>query len=381
MPLALVFFARLGLQCYNARVLAPNWRVPRHPRRIMKRRLRLILGLVISLAFLYLAMRGISWHELWELFRKANYLYLIPAFFLLILINWTRAYRWRLLMYPNDRLPLLRVFHIVNIGYSFNNVFPAKAGEVVRAYLLGRVIPGGIGQALSTLLIERLLDVLSVVVLLVLLIPFVSLPDPVTKGGLVFGTVAILGTIVLLILSRFGDRGVEWVWRFVGRIPLIGHSKKGAVYYTPVKTALRNLLEGFGVLRVGRLLPGILIGSALVWLGYATFNYLLMAVFNMTELPFLAAALVLCATGLSMVVPSTAGAMGVFEWAAVQALAVYGLGESRAFGYAFGLHAFTNIILILFGLVGLLAEGLSYESIRKEAMQGADSPSPADASQ
>ncbi len=339
----------------------------------MKRRLRLILGLVISLVFLYLAMRGISWRELWELFRQANYLYLIPAFFLLILINWVRAYRWRLLMYPHGHLPLLRVFHIVNIGYAFNNVFPAKAGEIVRAYLVGRVIPGGIGQALSTLLIERLLDVLSVVVLLVILIPFVRLPEAVAKGGLVFGVAAIAGTIVLLILSRFGDKGVEWVWRFVGRIPLIGHPK--------VKTALRNLLEGFGVLRVRRLLPGIFLSSALVWLGYATFNYLLMAVFRMAELSFLAAALVLCATGLSMVVPSTAGAMGVFEWAAVQALAVYSVGESRAFGYAFGLHAFTNVTLILFGLVGLLAEGLSYEGLRKEALQGAGSPSPADVSQ
>lgn len=339
----------------------------------MKGRLRLVLGLAISVVFLYFAMRGISWHELWDLFRQANYLYLIPAFFLLILINWVRAYRWRLLMYPHGHLSLLRVFHIVNIGYSFNNVFPAKAGEVVRAYLVGRVIPGGIGQAISTLLIERLLDVLSVVILLVFLIPFVSLPEAVAKGGLLFGSVAIGGTIVLLILSRFGEQGIEWLWRFVGRVPLIGHPK--------VKVALRNLLEGFGVLRVSRLLPGVLLSSALVWLGYAAFNYLLMAVFRMTELSFLAAALVLCATGLSMVVPSTAGAIGVFEWAAMQALAVYGVGESRAFGYAFGLHAFTNVTLILFGLVGLVAEGLSYERLRKEALQGAPSPSPADATQ
>jgi hypothetical protein len=336
----------------------------------MKRRLRLLIGIVVSLVFLYLAMRGIRWQELWALFRTAHYLYLIPAFFLLILINVVRAYRWRLLMYPNDRLPLMRVFHIVNIGYSFNNVFPAKAGEVVRAFLVGRMIPGGIGQALSTLLIERLLDVLSVVVLLVILIPFVRLPQAVAQGGLLFGAVAIVGTVVLLIFSRFGDRGVEWVWRFVGRVPVVGHPK--------VKGALRNLLEGFAVLRIGRLLPGVLIGSALVWLGYATFNYLLMAVFNMTSLSFTAAALVLCATGLSMVVPSTAGAMGVFEWAAVQALAVFGVAESPAFGYALGLHAFTNIVLILFGLVGLLAEGLSYDVIRREAMQGPPAPSPAD---
>ena len=104
-------------------------------------------------------------------------------------------------------------------------------------------------------------------------------------------------------------------------------------------------------------MPGILISSALIWLGYAMFNYILMAAFRMTHLPFGAAALVLCATGFSMVIPSSPGAMGVFEWAGVQALAVYGVEQSLAFGYTLGLHIFTNLALILFGLIGLARRG------------------------
>lgn len=326
----------------------------------MKGRLRVALGMAISLAFLYLAMRGLQWGELWELFREADYVYLAPALLLLVLINWTRAYRWRLLFYPDTHIPLSRVFWFVNIGYFFNNVLPAKAGELVRGYLAGRLISGGVGQALSTLLIERLLDVLTVVVLLVMLIPFVGLPVWATRGGLLFGAGAIGGTAVLIVLSRFGDRGVDWAMRFVARIPLIGHPKS--------RTLLRNLLRGFEVLTMGKLLPGVLVGSALIWFGYALFNYTIVAAFRMTHLPFSAAALVLCATGFSMVLPSSPGAMGVFEWAAVQALAVYGVGQSSAFGYALGLHAFTNITLILFGLVGLMKEGLSYSRIRSEAI-------------
>jgi uncharacterized protein (TIRG00374 family) len=332
----------------------------------MKNRRRLVFGILISLVFLYLAMRNIRWSELWQSFREADYLYLIPALLILVLINWVRAYRWRLLMYPDTHLPLGKVFWLVNIGYLFNNILPAKAGEVIRGYLVGRELSGGLGQALSTLLIERLLDVLTLVVLLVVLIPFVELPVWAMQGGLLFGGAAIAGTLVLLVLSRYGDKGVEWALRLMRRIPLVGHPK--------IESGLRNLIGGFGVLWKGHLLPGIVVGSGLIWLGYALFNYTLMAVFNLTHLPFSAAALVLCATGFSMVVPSSPGAMGVFEWAAVLALAVYSIGESPAFGYALGLHTFTNVALIIFGLVGMMREGLSYAHVRSGAM-GGESPS------
>ena len=334
----------------------------------MKRRLRVIAGVAISVLFLYLAARGIDWAELGRLFSAANYAYLVPAFVLLIAINWVRAVRWRLLMYPDgEHLSLPRVFWFVNIGYFFNNVFPAKLGEVVRGYLAGRAIPGGIGRAVSALLLERLLDVLSVVVLLVVLIPLVDLPPWAARAGLLFGSAAVGGTVALLVLSRFGDAGVAWLWRYVGRIPLVGHAR--------VRDAVENLVRGFGVLSVRRVLPGIILGSALVWLGYGTFNYIVMAAFHMTDLPFSAAALVLCATGFSMVLPSSPGAMGVFEWAGVQALAVFGVEQSLAFGYMLGLHLFTNVVLIAIGLLGLLVEGLSYADIRGQmALPSAASP-------
>ena len=222
----------------------------------MKNQRRLIIGILFSVAFLYLAMRHIEWGELWALFREANYLYLIPAFFLLFSVSWVRAYRWRLLMYPESSVALGRMFNFVNIGYFFNNVFPAKAGELVRAYLAGQTISGGIGQALSSLLIERLLDVLCVVVLSVILLPFVSLPAWVMKGGILLGGGALLGALALVILSRFGERGIAWAWRFLGRVPVVGHERVRAVF--------QNLVRGFEVLTVWKLFPGIVLSSALV---------------------------------------------------------------------------------------------------------------------
>jgi hypothetical protein len=192
----------------------------------------------------------------------------------------------------------------------------------------------------------------------------------------------VAGAVTLLVLSRLGERGVDWVWRFVGRIPLIGHPR--------VKAMLQNLLAGFRVLSEARVLPGILLGSAMVWCGYALFNYVLLAAFRMAPLPFStppgeqalpfsATVLVLCATGFGMVLPSSPGAVGVFEWAAVQALLVYGVDQSRAFGYALGLHLFTNVVLILLGLLGLFVEGLSYADIRRSVADIPAAPRAADA--
>jgi glycosyltransferase 2 family protein len=328
----------------------------------MKGKLRVALGLLLSLLFLFLAMRGIDWEQLGQLFRQADYVYLIAAFVLIGGLSWVRALRWRLLAQRDPGADLPTLFHLVNIGYFFNNILPAKAGEVVRVYLSGRRFTGGYGQAASTLLVERLLDVLSVVMVLVLLLPVIDIPDWARQGGLLFGAAAIGGTMALLIIAQVGTRAVDWVWQWVGRIPLLGRPG--------VKATFAHLVDGFRVLLDWKTLPLILLTTAVIWFGYALLNYLMLLVFRLNALPFSAAALVLCATGFGMVLPSSPGAIGVFEWAGVQALAVFAVDQSTAFGYTLGLHLFTNLTLILLGIVGLVSQGLSYARISRVVSEG-----------
>ncbi len=346
----------------------------------MKKHLKTIIGILISALFVYLALREIDWADLWSLFRQARYWLLIPAGLLIALISVVRGYRWSLLLGKPHTLSLYRLYNIVNIGYLFNNVLPAKAGEFARAYLAGRAVPDGIGQALSSILIERLLDVTCAVVLLLFLIPVVALPRWITTAGLTLGIVVIVGVAALVVLSLYGERGVDWLWRLVERLPLVGHPRV-APLAAKLKAFVLHLVEGFGVL-TGRTmsedgaggqrrrrsqLPAILLSSAAVWGGYWLLNYVFILTFNMTELPAAAPALVLCATGLSMVLPSSPGAIGPFEWAAAQALAVFNANESQATGYAFGLHIYTNLVLIALGAIGLIVEGVSWATIKRGA--------------
>lgn len=336
-------------------------------RAITSRRRATLIGLVISVASLAYALSRIHWDDLLSALVGANYLYLIPAFAVIFAVSWVRAYRWRLLMYPEMNLPLRRMYNFVNIGYLYNNLLPAKIGEIIRAYLAGREIAGGMGKALSSLLIERLLDVLCAVLLFVLLLPFAPLPDWVRLGGIVFGAIAIGGFLILLVLSRFGERGVDWLWRWVGRIPIVGGGK--------VEELVRNVVRGFGVLLNWRVLPGILLGSALIWGGYALLNYVVLLAFEDMMRSFVATTSGLVASGFSMVLPSSPGAIGVFEAAVIEALAVFGYGRGAAGAYALVLHLYTNLVLILLGLVSLAGEGMRFAQLRAQAEPLAKDPS------
>lgn len=329
-----------------------------------KGRMRLLAGLAVSAVCLYLALRSVDPAKLVEAYRGASYIYLVPAVVLTILINWARAYRWRLLMYPNDRQPLGRLFSMVNIGYLFNSALPAKVGEVVRGYLAGRLLPGGMAQALSTLLVERLLDVLTLVLLLAGLLPVVALPRWSVTAGLVFGAAALGGTALLVVLARLGPGALDRLWGVVGRVPGLGDRR--------VRAALEHLLDGLRVLTVGRRLPGIAFWSLLIWAGYVFCNYTTLVAFHLGHLSPMAAAVTVCATGLSMVVPSSPGAFGPVEGAVIFALALYGVGESQAFAYAFGQHALNIAVLVVLGLWGLRSESLSFSSVRERALGGAE---------
>jgi glycosyltransferase 2 family protein len=331
--------------------------------RFFKLRWRLLLGIAVSLLCLWLVVRGIDWSKLWSVYSTANYWFLLPGVLIIIGCSYARARRWKILISSNEPISVTRLFHIVNVGYLFNNLLPAKVGELVRAYLVGRVIEGGFAKALSTLIVERLLDVLCVVILLIILIPFIALPVWATRAGLIFGMIAILGVAMLVVLAHFGERGLDWVWRYLGQLPLIGKPR--------VRGWLANLVAGLTPLTKLRLLPGIALWSFALWLGYALLNYTLLAAFGMTaKVSPALSSFALCATGFGMIVPSSPGAMGVFEGAVVLALSLYGVDASQAFAYAFGLHMFTNLGLILLGLNGLRAESLSFSQVSKQVSQG-----------
>ena len=161
--------------------------------------LRLLIGFTISALFLFLAFRDVHFREVGAALRDAAYWWLIPAVALLIISLLLRAVRWRLLFLPTTGLRFRNVFGALNAGYLVNTVLPARLGEVVRAVMIGQLEGVRTGHAISTVVVERVLDMLTTIAVLGLLIPFVPLPDGSTLPLLVATALAVGALLVMII--------------------------------------------------------------------------------------------------------------------------------------------------------------------------------------
>src|SRR5260221_13032427 len=115
-------------------------------------------GVLISVLFIWLAVRGLKLNEFWGAVKQANYWWLIPGIGVYFVRVWVRAWRWHYLLKPIKEIPTRNMFPITTIGYMGNNIYPARAGEVLRAVILKRKEGVSVSASLATIIVERIFD-------------------------------------------------------------------------------------------------------------------------------------------------------------------------------------------------------------------------------
>lgn len=303
-----------------------------------------------------LALYKIDLREIAKTFAQANYLYLVPALAGVLLYLLARAVRWRILLGP--QVSLARCFWIGNIGYLVSNVFPFRLGDPARAVIVGRGEGVSIATALSTVVVERVLDMLMVVLLLAGVAPWMSGIENAVSTGVVAGALALAVLSVLVLLAfrpDWGRRLVRWALGFVPRID----SERWA-------RALDGLFEGLAPLRSGRWGLALLAWSVATWACVVGYYWALLRAF-LPHPPVLAAPFMVSTIGLGMAVPSTPGAMGLFHAIARYALAIpFGVPDEQAVSIAFASHTFQYILILVLGLASLAREGISFARLRAD---------------
>ncbi len=168
---------------------------------------QLWLGVLISVVFIWLALRGLQLNQFWNVVQDANYWWLIPGIAVYFVAVWARAWRWHYLLGPVKKIPTKTMFPITTIGYMGNNIYPAHAGEVLRAVILKRKEDVSISASLATIIVERIFD--GVVMLAFV---FVNLPELAKLTGqsgfvgniqqvAVIGTGFFFGALILFLLA------------------------------------------------------------------------------------------------------------------------------------------------------------------------------------
>jgi glycosyltransferase 2 family protein len=310
-------------------VTGPGIRRLRPHRGWLSPRLLALVGILVSVGFGYLAVRGVHWSDTWAALRSTDYEWLVPALALMTVAFFIRVERWRVMFHP--RRPAFRpLARALFVGYLLNNLLPVRAGEAARVVTLNRQTRVPVMTATATILVERAYDVLSLVTLLFLSAPWLPHVSWLRAAGLIALVLTLaLGAAALVVWFSQG-RIVHALFRPLHRIALVPRDF--------VERAPRDFLDGLAAL----LRPGIALATfgltTLSWLVLGVAFWLVTVAFHL-HVSYLAGLLVVIGIGLSMILPSSPAALGVFEGATVVCLGAYGISDSRALSYALVLHA------------------------------------------
>jgi glycosyltransferase 2 family protein len=321
------------------------------------------LAAAFTVVFGYLAVRDVELDELGRSLRESNYWFLLPAFGLLALAFFLRIVRWRCLFSPRTRPGMLPATEALIIGQFLNSVLPFRAGDAARIVVLRPLGGPGRVETAGTVVIERVFDVLALLLLLFVLLPVVPEVTWLRAAGVLVIVLLLALAVAVVVLRVYGERAVGFFLRPLARLPFLSEAR--------VEAAIQNMTAGVIALRSGRIGLVAFFWTLVSWLVLGASFWCLMLGFDFGLSP-VAGLLVVIATGLSHLLPSAPAAVGVFEAAAVVALGAYGIPQTQALSYALVVHALNVIPFLLAGLlvVNLRRGALGASLRRKPSGQG-----------
>lgn len=320
------------------------------------RLLVLLGGTALGIVLLVLLLRSVNLGALGNAFSTANYGYLALAA-IPFTINWLlKVPRWSLLF--GDEAPSWdTLFGAMNVGYAINGLFPARLGEIVRAYWVRDRSGTSMMLTLSTIALERVLDGTVLIILLVLMLPTVPFPHQLLGPAFTLGAAFVLVLILMAVIANSSHEEDSVIGRQLARL------ENGRLL--PVGRAVRQIIAGLHALRNRRALLLVLGYTALIWASNAFFYWLTVRAFHL-DVPFAAGILLATIVNLGMAVPSSPGYVGVFEYLTVLTLGLYTSAAgtvqhpgAEATAAALALHVFAYGPVTIVGLIYIARTGLS----------------------
>jgi uncharacterized protein (TIRG00374 family) len=326
------------------------------------------MGLAISAIFVWLALRGLRLDAVWASVRQANYGWLVPGIASYFLGVWARAWRWHYLLRPLKPIRTRTMFPIVAIGYMGNNVYPARAGEVLRAYVLRRREGVPMSASLATIIVERAFD--GVVMLAFV---FVNLPE-LARLTADSGFVGDIRTLTLYGAAVFF--GAVLVFLGMAAFPAATLRSLSWLTRRMVPPRFRDQVISLGERFVGGLAslrsPGdvlmVLVTSIVIWLFETGKYWFLMQAFPF-QVSFFALMLMNGIVNLATTIPSAPGYIGTFDAPGIAVLGAYGVAGEVAAGYTLVLHGALWLPITLLGAYYMARESVSWRQVRTEVAE------------
>ncbi len=326
------------------------------------KKLNLFLSVVIGGAFLYFAFKGVNLSDVLAAFQKADYIYIIPSMAALALYIVVRTYRWGLIFRPG-RIPSFRGrLSSILIGIMANNIFPAKLGEVARAFIIGKSDSVNVSRTFGTIILERVFDFLALIFFLVV----IALASPVERGivfkssgimlaGFITTAAGFIGILTALLAVKFWTAQAA---KYAGKAAGI-FSKQAA---ERISGLVISFAEGLRPLDDPWNAAKIFIVSLGQWCLSGLMTYLMMLAFGINLTP-VSSFFVFIVMTLGVVIPPSPGGVGTTQFFAIYCLSWYNVGQPDALSFSLVSNFMVFAVLTLAGWYFLIKESLKFGDI------------------
>jgi glycosyltransferase 2 family protein len=301
----------------------------------------LAIGVLISAFFLYLIIPTLHLEDVYHTLQTANYWWILPGVAVYFVGLWVRSWRWHYTLRHIKQIPIHRLFPLVCIGYFGNNVYPLRAGEVIRSYVLRQREQVAISSSLATVIIERVFDGLTMLLFVFLALPFAPMP-PIYRNLVAVLTVLMLAATGVFVWIALRPTRVTAVYNWLAHrvLPARIRGRTDDIYQRFV-VGLQSLGSRTDVLMIFGT-------SIIIWL-IETLKYW----FVMHAFPFVTSFLVLMLmnglVNLATTLPSAPGYIGTFDAPGIETLAAFGVERNLAASYTFTLHVALWVPVTLVG--------------------------------
>jgi len=332
------------------------------------KRWRVALGLVISALFLWQALGSLRLADVWRAMQGAAYGWLIPGVVVYFMAVWARAWRWHYLLRPLKAIPTRQMFPVVAIGYMGNNIYPARAGELLRAYILRREQGVPMSASLATVIVERAFD--GLVMLAFIFLNLGELAGLTADSGFAgsIRTLAIVGAMVFLmavaaflLMAAFPRQTARFMDAFSRRLV-------PARFQRALRGVVERFLGGLASLRSPADVLMVLVTSVVIWLLETGKYWFVMQAFPF-EVSFFALMLMNGIVNLATTIPSAPGYIGTFDAPGIAVLQAYGVQGGVAAGYTLVLHAALWLPITALGAYYMARSRLSLRQVQAEVAQ------------
>jgi uncharacterized protein (TIRG00374 family) len=324
---------------------------------------QILIGVAVSVLCLALALYQIDFRQLGSVFRRLQPAWVGLAVGLVLLAYFLRALLWRRLIGDRARPRLWNLFRIITLGYLANNLFPLKLGELLRAWLLGKREGLPLTLAVGTVVVERLLDLFALLFYFVLCMFLVPFAPWLKLSGLVLGSAGVVLAVLVLASRRYGAAFIERLERPLLAVP--------GGFGPWVHRQLGRFLEGLRLVQTWGQLARAYGWCLLTWLAWILVAFVCCQALGL-RLPFLSAVFLIVVLNFGLMIPSSPGGLGVFEFMVILALAPSGVSKELALGVAFTFHMLQYLITLLIGWIFAVQFNLSMAQVYRRSSSGGD---------